>query len=263
MRSVKEQPAADAAPPLIAAKEASVADGSGDAATAPDGDTLLFNLAPLPPDAPFQGMMSLQARFGNGFSPAAVYVFTFKGKKVRWDLIADGGKGEILGYRVYDGEEHKFYTVAPALKSVLVTDEASAGASIDAGASWTWKPFTPEPHGMASGYPCDQRITHDDEIEYGVCVAKGLPQFPMQDLTGTLAHVVPFNATLLETGGFPVDVVMRRLRAGDGGAARSMAGSLQVMRIERGKVPENAFDIPASLPRVPAASLDFGRRARR
>jgi hypothetical protein len=209
-------------------------------------------------------MVSLQAKFGNAYDAAPAYVFTLKEKKARWDLIGQGGKGEVRGYRVYDGDEHRFYTVAPELKSVLVTDEAVLAT--DAGGAsrtWTWKPFTAEPHGVVGGRPCDRMITRDDELEYDVCAAPGLAPFPMQDLSGAIASVVPFNASLMSQGMFPLHVTVRRLHAGDGGVARGVVGSLQVMRIERGRVPLNAFDLPPSLPRVPTASLDFGRPPRR
>jgi hypothetical protein len=242
---------------------AATAAAARDAGVVPDADTLVFNLAPLAPDEPFQGMIALQARFGSGFDPAPKYVFTLKGKKARWDLIGQGGKGEVRGYRVYDGEAHKFFTVAPELKSILVTDESALSSPADAGKhTWTWKPFALEPHGAVAGQACDRQITSDDEYEYDVCSAEGLVPFPMQDLSGTIARVVPFNGALEEKGRFPVHVSVRRLHAGDGGPANTIVGALQIARIERGRVPDGAFDLPP-LPRVQAASLDFGRPTRR
>jgi hypothetical protein len=226
-------------------------------------DELAVSLEPLPPDAPFQGIVTLEARAGHG-TPPAKYVFTLKGKKARWDLLSPGEKGQVLGFRVYDGDQHAFFTVAPARKSVFVTSESALlkGDAAPPSRAWTWNALAVEPHGALLGYSCDRETTRDEEFEYDVCASDKLVSFPMQELAGPLTSVVPFNGSLGEKGLFPLFVTVRRLKPAPGQAPGATAGNLRVLHVDRGKVSDSAFELPP-WPRVDAVTLDYGRPAQK
>jgi len=259
-RPARERPLIDAGTTATTLHDSGSVGATADADEAPDADVgkMQFNLGPLPPDAPFEGMMVVEARLTT--QPAQIYVFTVKGKKARWDLFGEGGKGAVSAFRVYDGATHKFYTTAPTLKSILVTDEASIAP--DAGAAdggYRWSTFAAGPTGVVAGVSCDRQETRDDAFDYVVCSAPGLVPFPMQLLAGAIGQVTPFNGSLMAKGRVPLHVTKRKSHAV---GVKAMVGWLEVKQIERGRVPEGAFDLP-KLPEVPAANLDYGRPIKR
>jgi hypothetical protein len=232
----------------------------GDAAPdAADHHASKYALGPLPADAPFEGIVALQVALPDQPEHAtARYTFYMKGKKLRWDLFSEGGKGDSVGYRVYDGADRKFYTFLDR-PVVYVTD--AAGLVRDAGAArdYAFTPFAMEPHGVVMGLPCDRLEADDEHYRYEVCLASGLPTLPLAVLGSSLAVALPFSATLDQRGLFPLSVVVRARDPQKGAEPgpkrpRPPAAALKVLRVERGRVPEAAFDLPA-YPFAPSATL--------
>jgi hypothetical protein len=133
----------------------------------------------------------------------------------------------------------------------------------DAGAARAYKftPFAMEPRGVVMGIPCDRMETEDAYNRYEVCLASGLPTLPLAVLGNALAVAAPFSAALDQRGQFPLSVVARAREPdhplGTEPAPRRPhppAAALKVLRVERGRVPDAAFDLPA-YPFAPSATL--------
>jgi hypothetical protein len=203
-----------------------------------------FELGPLPSDAPFEGMLSVQvASLGPDRAEYANYHFALKGTKARWDLFAEGGKGDPTGYRLYDGDAHKFYTVVrqPVL---YTTDERDLLRETGGLKTWQFTPFRLEPKAIVDNVGCNRVQTKDGEFDYDTCLASGIPTIPWQLLGAGMAQAVPFGAALQKKGLFPLSVVVRRSRLSRGTAIRPVVATLTVLRIERGQLPERAFELP-------------------
>jgi hypothetical protein len=248
------------ATPIAPATRTSEADEWG---TTADGGPTLFPLGPLPPDAPFQGRLTIQVVIpGDTDDPetteSARYNFTIKGKKARWDLFSRGGKGRPVGYRIYDSEPHKFYTVMRQ-PQLYVTDEASLNGDAGAPKAWKFTPFALEPKGKVQDYPCDIVNTQDDQYEYHACLASGLPTLPLQLLGSAMALAVPFGAVLEKKGLYPLLVVVRPRSASRDAGLKPLVAKLTLLQLERGLVPDVAFELPhfpvTETPRLIAPTL--------
>lgn len=203
-----------------------------------------FALGPLAPGAPFEGTVGVRvATIESDTTEYATYHFVLKGRKVRWDLFSEGGKGDPTGYRMYDGEARKFYTVMhqPVL---YTTDEAALSPDAGTPKSWRLSPFKLEPKGMVENVACSNMRTHDEEFEYDACLASGIPTLPMPLLGPGVARAVPFGPELQKKGLFPLHVVVRRSKAPPGVTIRPVVATLTVFKIERGQVPDRAFELP-------------------
>jgi hypothetical protein len=237
----KEHPAAaDAGSP---ATSASAEPAKADWGAGPT----VFELGPLPPEAPFEGRVTVQVTANDeqaGLGEPASYYFTMKGKKARWDLFDKGGMGAPSGYRVYDADQHTFFTVMRR-PTLYTTNEATLIG--DAGALKALKlaPFKLEPRGTVQGTACDRVTAQDDAFDYEACLASGLPPVPLHLLGGVIAKVVPFGAELEKRGAFPLNVIIRERKLPDGTTVRPIFAKLTTMRIERGRVPDKAFELPS------------------
>jgi hypothetical protein len=245
------------------AGDAQAAARDGDGATAAreagaDGHDRDLVLGPLPPDAPFEGTIRMQVNLAEDRS-GATYAFTVRGKKVRWNLFFESGAAE--GYRVYDGDEHRFYTVVPAQSVVMTTQESDLAPDAGKGLSWKFTPMPLEPKGGVHGYSCDRQQTRDEKNQYDICVASGLVPFPLQLLPGSIAQIVPFNDALVAKGLFPLSVTVRPA-VHMAPAQLAIRGTLVALDIDRGRVPDGAFAIPP-FPRRAAPSLQYSSRAAR
>ena len=254
-RTPTELPAGEASapsppgPPTPQAPPSSPSSPDDDWGTTADGGRTLFPLGPLPADAPFQGRISLQIAepVDTDTEPdsteIARYDFTVQGKKARWDLFSRGGKGRPVGYRIYDGEQRKFFTVMRQ-PQIFVTNESALESDAAKPRAWAFTPFAQEPHGKVQDYPCDLVDTQDDTNRYHLCLAKGLPVLPLHLLGPALGVAVPFGAALEKKGLFPLTVIVRPRKIPDGGAIAPLAGKLTLLALERGLVPDNAFVLP-------------------
>jgi len=254
-RSVEATPRDAGAPPAPAASARPV-DAAADVV---DHHATKFVLGPLPDNAPFEGSVTLQVALTTEPDlPPAKYTFFMKGKKVRWDLFTEGGRGVSTGFRLYDGAQRKFFTFLE--QPVVYTTDVSALLG-DAGSSRPFKfaPFAPEPNGAVFGIPCDRMQTADEKYEYDVCLASGLPTLPLSVLGKNMEVAVPFSAALERRGQFPVSVIVRPRGAAKG--PRPWIAILKVLSVERGRVPDAAFDLPA-YPFQPSPTLAPLRRAR-
>lgn len=266
-RAPEQRRTADASP---APTRAATGEPLHDAATDADprrGTTL--TLGPLPADAPFEGRLALEASIvSDPTSVPARYEFLVKGKRLRWDLFGDGGKGGSAGFRVYDAAQRKFFTV---LHQPVIYETAEAVLLGDAGTARVYKlgPFELDPKGAVQGIPCDRVQTDDERFHYDACLASGLPTFPLSVLGKALALTVPFSPLLEARGQFPLNVVVRP-RAPDSPPGRAGAASkalrpieatLKVVSVERGRVPGEAFDLPA-YPVVATTTLSPARPRR-
>jgi hypothetical protein len=193
---------------------------------------------------PFEGMLSLQVTtVGSDSTEYATYHFALKGKKARWDLFAEGDKGDPTGYRLYDGDRHVFYTVVrqPVL---YTTDEGELSRQGGPPRSWRFEPFRFEPKAVVENVPCSRVETHDEEFDYDACVASGIPTLPLQLLGASMAQAAPFGAALQKKGLFPLSIVVRVSKRPPGAKIRPVRATLTVLKIERGRVPERAFELP-------------------
>jgi len=218
----------------------------------------MYELGPLPADAPFEGRVVAQVTgAADSERGPATYIFTMAGKKVRWDLFESGGAGGFVGYRVYDAEARKILTVVSDLQVVLATDELALDADAGANRDWHLVPSRFEQHGAVLDTKCDRFEAHDDDFDYQLCAAPGFVPFPVHLLAGELGKATAFNAALEDKGLFPLASTMRR-HFDDKNKPKMtpLVGRFEVVKIERGKVPEKAFALPP-LPRVPADKLEF------
>jgi hypothetical protein len=221
----------------------------------PDAGTgTSFELGPLPADAPFEGKLRIEVvTIQPETTDYARYSFFLKGKKARWDLFGDEGKGETAGYRVYDGEKQEFFTIMRQPVLYATREDILRG---DGGSprSWTVTPFRLEPKATVANLACDQMVTHDREFDYAVCLAPGLPGLPLHLLGPAMARVLPFGPYFRTKGLFPLSVVVRRSRLAPGETIRPVVAKLTVIEAERGRVPERAFELPP-YPRTDTATL--------
>jgi hypothetical protein len=215
-------------------------------------DTLAqrFLREPLAPSAPFEGEIVLRVVLFRGMeaTPPARYAFVFKGDRVRWDLASDEGKGTAAGYRVYDGNKHKFFTV---LRTPTVYSTDLSALLGDAGGShpYSFSPFALEPKGAVQEVPCDRMVAEDAQLRYDVCLANHFPMLPLRALGGAMEIAVPFSDQLEKNGQFPLDVMVRAREPGappgtipKGPAA--FRARLSVQKITRAHVSDAAFDLP-------------------
>lgn len=250
--------------PASAATAPAPPKGDGAISTSPAIDAgTQFPLGPLPEDAPFEGNVGLKVTEIGPENTRANFTFLVKGKKLRWDIVGGGGTGAVIGYRIYDGEKRKFFSVLSDEPSVFVTDANRLVG--DGGSSYAYKltPFAPEPKGAVLGMPCDRMLTDDDHSHYDVCLTSALPTLPFMLLGGPMATALPFSSLLDQRGTFPISVSARPLTAapgksGGGGAPR---GSLKLVKVDRGRVPNAAFDLPA-YPSIASAQLPPVRKLR-
>jgi hypothetical protein len=223
-------------------------------ASAERPDTLAsrFLRDPLPDGAPFEGEIVMNAgTLGADDRPPAKYAFVLKGAKIRWDLVADATSAAPAGYRIYDSKQRKFFTVLHA-PFVYVTPVSALLGDKGSSAKFNFWPFALEPHGAVQGVPCDRMQTDDGRYGYDVCVAHGMPPFPMNALGGILGTILPFGEALEARGEFPLDVLVRDLDtkpgAVSGGASKRVSGrrhaALKVQKLTRAHVSDAAFDLP-------------------
>jgi hypothetical protein len=229
----------------------------------------VFPLAPLPPDAPFQGRLTLRVASFDAEKTeySSYYVYVRRGA-ARWDLFAQDSDEAPVGYRVYDTDRHTFFTVMrrpviyeTAEGDLAGDDSSSQPASPAARPAWRFTPFALEPKGAVEGWPCDRMQTFDAEREFDVCLAAGLPSLPLHLFGGALGQAVPFGATLREKGLFPLSVEVRRRTRAPGTLIRAIAARLSVVEIERGLVPDRAFELP-DYPKVRTTTLTPPRLVR-
>ena len=243
-----------------AAADASAAD-AGVLATSIAAPSSAFVDASLPPDAPFQGTLSIASQLVDSTEVQSSEVeLTVVPPAVRWDV---GPAGSSTGYRVYRADQHAFYTVREADHVVLVTDEASAlgatprdgGADAGTPGRWTFRPLAAK-IGRVQDYPCERWETSRDQERFEMCVAKGLVPMPLQILGGSFATTLPFNGDLETRGLFPLTAMLFDRRRTDvgAGAATGMIARYQVTRIDRRRVDPARVAIP-DYRRVPTVSL--------
>jgi hypothetical protein len=181
--------------------------------------------------------------------------FALRGKKARWNLFAPENQKGSGSYRIYDGDVRRFYTVVPEQKTVFLVDASTLEADAGAPKSYTFTPNPLEAKGAVRGYPCDRMRTHDDDLEYNVCLAKGLPTLPYQLFGQGISQVTPFGKTLEDKGLLPLAVTAHKRGAGTG--VGQVTGSLVVLEMARGAVPDSAFTWPDYYARVPGVTLDM------
>jgi hypothetical protein len=222
----------------------------------------------LPADAPFEGRITASA--GDPSPDADVrrkrqaYSFTVQGKRFRWDIFVTAEGRASQGYRIYDGEKKKFFTVLEPTRQVMIFDEPSA--AVDAGVSPTWK-FVPVTKGNIAGHPCDIESTSDTTREYEACIAHDLPTFPFHLLVGVASEAAPFNVALEAQGEFPLvaSAYPKRPKGalkGDPRAPHSPRGLLarfEVWEITRFRVNPAVFDIPSDYTQIQSTHLDIAR----
>lgn len=226
----------------------------------PDHHPTEFELGPLAPDAPFAGRLTLQLTRTNPTdsdkTDIVTFYFTVKGKKARWDLFGEAGTGDPSGYRIYDGNQHKFFTVMrqPVL---YTTDEATliATRAADAGAPKNIKlvPDKSEPGGNVQGVACTRMMGQDDEDEYLTCLATGLPPIPLHLLGEASAAILPFGADIEKKGLFPLTVLVRSKERPKGSPIKPILARLSTLKVERGDPPDSAFTPPS----YPVTELPF------
>jgi hypothetical protein len=227
-----------------------------------------FIKGPLPAEAPFEGVVSLQVVLvGEANRPPVRHTFVMKGKKLRWDLFSEGGKGAEVAYRIYDGTQHKFFTVPPGRPVVYATSAAVLLADAGAARSYKLSPFAAEPKGAILGMPCARMQTDDERLHYDLCLAEGLPTLPLAVLGKSLEAVVPFSELLDSRGLFPLNIMVRPREPSAHADAAAHApqlpphATLKTVKIERGQVSDAAFDLPG-YPVVDAPTLAAPQRVR-
>ncbi len=226
----------------------------------PDHHPTQFELGPLAPGAPFAGRLTVQVTRTNPTDPdttdIVTYYFTVKGKKARWDLFGESGTGDPTGYRIYDGDQHKFFTVMrqPVL---YTTDEAAliASRAADAGAPRSVKlvPDKSDTTGNVEGVACSRMTGQDDENEYLTCLGPGLPPIPLHLLGDAIAAALPFGADVAKKGLFPLTVIVRSKQRPKGSPVKPILARLATTKVERGDPPDSAF----TLPTYPVTELPF------
>jgi hypothetical protein len=244
----EQEAAADAAP-----NDATDASPNGDSGVDWGGGPTLFKLGELPADAPWEGTLSLQVSLNTETdvtenaedAPPATYYFALRGKKARWDLFSRSGKGGPAGYRIYDGSQRKVFTVMTGRQTVYVTAEDALAGDAGAPKAWAFTPFKLEPKSAMKGIACDRADTKNAEREYSVCLASVLPPVPLHLLGGSMAEALPFGGDLEARGLFPLYVMVRSRTLPDGSIVRPMLARLSVLEATRGKLPDDAFELPS------------------
>jgi hypothetical protein len=169
--------------------------------------------------------------------PAPIQVVLyFGGRKARWDVAG--------GWRLYDADQRRLSSVDDTAHAIHVADEASL---LDAGAppTWTLTPDPTTPSSTVSGYACDRERTQDSRYMYDACLANGLPWIPLHLVSPALATVAPFAPALRERGWFPLSIVVRQVQTSGTAHMHAFFATYQVQKIERGRVPDAAFALPA------------------
>jgi hypothetical protein len=246
-RAPRELASTDAAPVIRPLSSARLDAGAAGASSS-EGKPRLFPLGPLPADAPFEGRVTVVVEsmtdVDEGSTSSATYHFTTKGHKARWDLFGSGGKGSAVGYRIYDGDQHRFFTVMkqPVL---YATNEALLPGAVATKPTWTFAPAKDEPHGSVQNIPCDRVETKDDKYQYSACLTSKLTTIPIQLLGPAAAIALPFGNALEKQGLFPLTVVARGPVLDPRSKGRPVVAKLTVEEVERGSVPDDVFTLPS------------------
>ena len=255
------------------------ADSSSSSAPRDAGsDAIAARIGDLPAGEPFEGTIVAEAVdiSANGDHdeepPTATYKFTVKGQSVRWDLF--GEKSQAIAYRIYDGFRHQFITVLPATKTMMIAFEGAIDVTLDAGPPRVWEFSTISTEGKVADYPCERLRTTDALYRYDMCVATGLPPFPIHILAGVVGAILPFNGALQKKGLFPLSTQVYPLgtsldggKAADAGRPKTSAaappiGRFIVIHMERFKVNPQLFLLPDYVP-VQVHSLRLGTKNKR
>jgi hypothetical protein len=200
-----------------------------------------FPLAPLPQTAPFSGRIALTVtRPSQDPAPASMtlYVGTHK---ARWDVPG--------GYRVYDADQRRLFSVDETQHMVHTSNETELDAAAEP--TWTMTPDPTTPTSTVSGYACDREQTQDDRFIYQACLAEGMQWLPLQSFSPALRTVVPFAPALRGRARFPLSVVVRQIKGSGIDGMHAFFATYQVQKIDRGRVPDAAFALPA-YPSTPA-----------
>lgn len=194
------------------------------------------NRAPL---ASFEGTLKVFVPDATSREPLLVEV---KGNRARWDLVPTAG--ESAGYRIYDGNARRLFTIIPTQKLQFVDDaEARDAAGVGQGATAGDWAFAPLGDGRVADQPCERFRATRGSDEFLGCATKAIVALPMARMFPLLAARAPFLETLEEEGRL---VLALAAAPGPGLPAKPLLNSLSI-------VPSTIDDARLAVPDFPVA----------